>query len=66
MARAYIGPKAQTQVPQEVANWIEEELSRRRQTRGPRVKEAEVVRDLIMAGYEERRNIGKAKWSVSA
>lgn len=44
MPRGRIGPKVQTQVHPQIKSWI---LSRVR----PGVKEADVVRELIEAGY---------------
>ena len=45
MARQYIGPKVQTQVPEEQADWISAEARRRG------VDNAVVVRELIERGY---------------
>lgn len=51
VGRPYIGPKAQTHVPDEVAEWVKEEVKRLRSQGRTRVKRADVYRDLIIAGY---------------
>lgn len=54
MTRPYIGPKAQTQVPSEVAEWVREEVERRAPWSDRRVTQADVYRDLIEEAYQAR------------